>query len=75
MTISTLNKLKVPIIKVNSTLNALKNIPMFEDKIEAANAVLRLVGLPKPIQKASYSVKKNQKHLKKRRFRRLKMAV
>ena len=45
--INTINQYKVPIFKVNPELDTLLPIPMFEDKIAAANEVLRLVGLPK----------------------------
>jgi hypothetical protein len=40
------DKLKTPIFKVNPTLDAYLDLPMFEDKIAAANEILRTVGLP-----------------------------
>jgi hypothetical protein len=46
MTINQLNKLKVPIFKVNPQLNELAVIPMFEEKVAAVNEILRTVGLP-----------------------------
>ena len=46
MTINEINKFKVPIFKVNPALNALLDMPMFEDKIAEANEVLQTVGLP-----------------------------
>ncbi len=49
MTISELNNIKNLTFKVNPALNALVNIPMFEDKIAKANEILRTVGLPYPI--------------------------
>ena len=58
MTINSINKLKVPIFKVNPALNALLDIPMFEDKIAEANEVLRTVGLPEPTTYTKKKVKK-----------------
>jgi hypothetical protein len=46
MTIHTIHQLKVPIFKINPKLNALLDIPMFEDKVAEANEMLRTVGLP-----------------------------
>jgi hypothetical protein len=46
MTINQLNKLKIPIFKVNPQLNQLAAIPMFEEKVAAVNEILRTVGLP-----------------------------
>ena len=45
--IAEINKYKVPIFKVNPALDAYLEIPMFEDKIAAANEILRTIGLPK----------------------------
>jgi hypothetical protein len=63
MTISTLNKFKVPIFKVNPALNALLDVPMFEDKIAEANEVLRTVGLPEPLAYVKKKVKRTKKIL------------
>ncbi len=46
MTIRKINELKIPIFKVNPALDAYLDVPMFEDKIAAANEILRTVGLP-----------------------------
>ena len=67
MTVNTLNKLKVPIFKVNPTLNALLDVPMFEDKIAEANEVLRTVGLPEPIAYLKKRIKRTKKVLKNRK--------
>ena len=64
MTISTINKLKIPIFKVNPALNLLLEIPMFEDKIAEANEILRTVGLPDPIQQTKKKVSKTKRILK-----------
>jgi hypothetical protein len=64
MTINTVNKLKVPIFKVNPALNALLDIPMFEDKIAEANEILRTVGLPEPITPIKKKPKQSEKRLK-----------
>ena len=46
MTVKKINELKIPIFKVNPALDAYLDVPMFEDKIAAANEILRTVGLP-----------------------------
>ena len=53
MTTSELNNVKNITFKVNPALNALVNVPMFEDKIAEANEVLRTVGLPDLIDRKS----------------------
>ncbi|MEN9610410.1 MAG: hypothetical protein RLZZ628_1224 [Bacteroidota bacterium] len=61
MTINQLNKLKVPIFKINPQLNELAAIPMFEEKVAMANEILRTVGLPDlppPAPKRTRKVKK-----------------
>jgi hypothetical protein len=69
MTVNTLNKLKVPIFKVNPALNALIDVPMFEDKIAEANEVLRTVGLPmrESLKYIKKQVKKTKRVLKRKR--------
>jgi hypothetical protein len=71
MTVNTLNKLKVPIFKINPALNALIDVPMFEDKIAEANEVLRNVGLPKAVARVRKRLKLNGKSLIKKRKRKL----
>jgi hypothetical protein len=46
MGVKKINELKIPIFKVNPALDAYLDVPMFEDKIAAANEILRTVGLP-----------------------------
>ncbi|MEY4904671.1 MAG: hypothetical protein RLZZ292_2486 [Bacteroidota bacterium] len=59
--IAEINKYKVPIFKVNPALDAYLEIPMFEDKIAAANEILRTIGLPKePKIKKAKRVSKKQ---------------
>ncbi len=69
MTVNTLNKLKVPIFKVNPALNALIDVPMFEDKIAEANEVLRTVGLPirESVKYIKKQVRKTKRVLKRKR--------
>ncbi len=61
MTISEIKEGKVPMFKVNPALNALLDVPMFEDKIAAANEILRTVGLPEPIVHIKQKIKKARK--------------
>ena len=54
MTIRELNKRKVPIVVIDNSLEKFKNLPLFQDKVDMANEILRTVGLPKQL--------KNKKH-------------
>ncbi|MFH1003911.1 MAG: hypothetical protein V1781_00185 [Bacteroidota bacterium] len=47
MNIRQLNKSKVPIVRIDNSLEKFKNIPLFQDKVDKANEILRRVGLPK----------------------------
>lgn len=42
-----LKKRKVPIVRIDKSLNKYDDIVLFPDKLEKANAMLRNVGLPK----------------------------
>ena len=65
MTVNRINSLKVPIFKVNPALNALLDVPMFEDKIAEANEILRTVGLPDSMSLTSKKSKNAKKIMKK----------
>jgi len=45
--IKEIEKRKVPIVRIDKSLNKYKNIVLFPDKLEKANEMLRTVGLPK----------------------------
>ena len=47
MNIKELNKRKVPIVIIDNSLEKFKNMPVFQDKVDEANKMLRTVGLPK----------------------------
>ena len=47
MTINKLNKSKLPIVRIDKSLEKYKDQPLFQDKLDKANEVLRTVGLPK----------------------------
>ncbi len=47
MNIKELNKRKVPIVRINNSLEKYKNLPIFQDKLDKANEILKKVGLPK----------------------------
>ena len=47
MNIKELNKKKVPIVRIDKSLNKYNDIVLFPDKLEKANEMLRTVGLPK----------------------------
>jgi len=42
-----IKKRKIPIVKIDKSLNKYDNIVLFPDKLEKANEMLRKVGLPK----------------------------
>ncbi len=49
MNIKQLNKSKVPIVRIDSSLEKFLNMPLFQDKVDKANEILRTVGLPKTL--------------------------
>ena len=46
-TIKELNDKKIPIVRIDNSLEKYKNMPIFQDKVDKANEMLRTVGLPK----------------------------
>ena len=46
-TIKELNKKKIPIVRIDKTLNKYNDVVLFPDKLEKANEMLRTIGLPK----------------------------
>lgn len=42
-----LKKRKIPIVKIDKTLNKYDDLILFPDKLEKANEMLKKVGLPK----------------------------
>ena len=46
-TIKELNEKGIPIVRIDDSLEKYKTIPIFQDKVDKANEVLRIVGLPK----------------------------
>ena len=49
--IKELNKKKVPVIRIDNSLEKYKEMPLFQDKVDKANEMLRTVGLPKTKKK------------------------
>ena len=47
MKIEELNKRKVPVVVIDNSLKEYKNLPIFQDKVDKANEMLRSIGLPK----------------------------
>ncbi len=45
--IEDLNKRKVPIVRIDNSLEKFKDLPIFQDKVDKANEMLKNVGLPK----------------------------
>ena len=59
--IEELNKSRLPIVKINKKLNVYDDMPLFQDKVEEANATLKRVGLPKmPLDNQDIVVSENQ---------------
>ena len=46
-TIKEINQKKVPIVRIDNSLEKFKSMPIFQNKVDKANEVLRKVGLPK----------------------------
>lgn len=46
-TIKELNDKKIPIVQIDNSLEKYKTMPIFQDKVDKANEMLRTVGLPK----------------------------
>jgi hypothetical protein len=46
-TIKKVNEKKIPVIRIDNSLKKYKAMPIFQDKVDKANEVLRTVGLPK----------------------------
>ena len=46
-TIKALNDKKIPIVHIDNSLEKYKTMPIFQDKVDNANEVLRTIGLPK----------------------------
>ena len=53
MNIDELNKRKTPVVTVDNSLKHYKKLPLFQDKVDKANEMLRTVGLPKERKKSS----------------------
>jgi hypothetical protein len=51
MNINELNKRKTPIVVIDNSLEAYKSMPLFQDKVDKANEMLRTIGLPKDKKK------------------------
>ena len=45
--IKELNKKRTPIVRIDNSLEKYKSMPIFQEKVDMANEVLRTVGLPK----------------------------
>ncbi len=46
-TIKDLNEKKIPIVRIDNSLEKYKTVPIFQEKVDKANEVLKTVGLPK----------------------------
>jgi len=45
--IDELNKNKVPIVRIDKSLEKFKEQPLFQEKVDKANEILKNIGLPK----------------------------
>lgn len=45
--IDELNKKKVPVVRIDNSLEQYKKLPIFQDKVDKANEMLKNIGLPK----------------------------
>jgi len=46
-TIKELNEKNLPVVRIDNSLEKYKKMPIFQEKVDKANEVLRTVGLPK----------------------------
>ena len=46
-TIKELNEKKIPIVRIDNSLEKYVTMPIFQDKVDKANEMLRTIGLPK----------------------------
>lgn len=46
-TIKELNERKIPIVTIDNSLEQYRDKPLFQDKVDKANEIIRRVGLPK----------------------------
>jgi len=51
MNIKDLNNRKAPVVIIDNSLKKYKELPLFQDKVDKANEMLRTVGLPKDKKK------------------------
>jgi len=54
MNIEDLNKRKAPIVVIDNSLEKYKDLPLFQEKVDKANEMLRTVGLPKTNKKKAH---------------------
>lgn len=45
--IDELNRKKVPVVRIDNSLEQYKEQPLFQDKVDKANEILKNIGLPK----------------------------
>ena len=45
-----LNVSKIPIVRIDNSLEKYKTMPVFQEKVDKANEVLRTVGLPEIVK-------------------------
>jgi hypothetical protein len=50
--IDEVNKSKLPIVKIDKSLDKYKDKVLFKEKVEQANETLKNIGLPKILQKS-----------------------
>ena len=55
MNIKELNKRRAPVVVIDNSLDKYKEVPLFQEKIDKANEMLRTVGLPKDQSKRNRS--------------------
>ena len=48
MKVKDLNKSKLPVVRIDNSLDKYKDKVLFKDKLDKANEMLKTTGLPKP---------------------------
>lgn len=54
-TIKEINKRKVPVVRIDKSLDQYNDVILFPDKVAKANEMLRTIGLPKTKRKGNHA--------------------
>jgi hypothetical protein len=61
MNVKELNKRKIPVVVIDNSLEKYVRMPIFQDKVDEANEMLRTIGLPKEMNSSRRAKKQIRK--------------